>query len=1012
MKVTLTRKIGSLLFLSLAGALVGVGFFASFLNETHNDAHFVNAAGRQRMLAAEILAWAQMVAIGQEEDRGGLRDRVADFARSLTVLRLGGSILDGTLDPAPSELQGDLGAVSEHWGRIEPDLEIVADVSRTDPRFEPAYRRLTTSMGDLRDASHRVVTTFAARADRLRHRMLLVLAVIAAGQGMVFIVGLWVTRRFIVRPVLRLDEAARRISGGDFSQPLEVTTRDELATLVGTFNDMTGRVQQLLAALHLRRKHAERIVASVPAGLLVVDRELRVRSANRSFLEYCHEVPAALVGRPVIDVLGIPELEPHLRHVLATDETRSGLLYLGRCLGTGSSRHVRIAVAGTRLAEEKEEEEELLLVVVEDLSTEERLAALARRSEDRFHEVVENATDGMVMMGKDGLVSYFNRAAERMFGYPRDEVLGKPIMMLMPQASRCAHESGFARFLATGESATFGPPRQVEGLRKDGALVPIDLTLSVYRADGEVVFTGVLRDIAYRVEYERQIALQVASLNAVADPVAITDRQGTILWVNQAFTRQNGWRCEEAIGKTPRILKSGLTDPGIYAALWSTILAGRVWRGEVVNCRKDGAAYPADLTVAPVEGPGGEVTHFVATHRDLTEHRKLQAQLLQSQKMDAVGRLAGGVAHDFNNLLTVISGYTNLIMAGLGKTDPLRGHAEAVEKAADRAASLTRQLLAFSRKQILQPKVVDLNSLVANVANMLRRLIGEDIALVSVLKPGLGRVKADPGQIEQILMNLAVNARDAMPKGGTLTLETDDVELDEALSRANPGSAPGSYVMLAVSDTGCGMDAETRAHAFEPFFTTKGQGKGIGMGLAMVYGIVKQSGGYIALFSESGQGTTLKIHLPKVATPAEVLELRRPAAPPPRGTETILLVEDEDAVRMLVRGILEASGYAILEAPNGSEALLTCGQHAGPIQLLITDLVMPGMSGIDLAKRLAPLRPGMKILYMSGYTEHAGLQEDLRNSGAAFVQKPFTLDAFALKVREVLDSGTDRTRAP
>ncbi len=801
-----------------------------------------------------------------------------------------------------------------------------------------------------------------------------------------------------------------RIADGDWHQALPCLE----AVLKVVFLDMGIAIDTYIAAerrhlLDLEEFH-ERIVASVPAGLLVADSELRAVAVNRSFLEAGRCTRESVIGRPIATVLGVPEIEAPLREALATDTPRSGLVFTARDPESGATRPVRIAITGIRLAEEEEEEEERLLVVVEDLSTEERLAALARRSESRFHEVVENASDGIVMMGKDGLVSYFNGSAEKMFGYPRDEVLGQPVTMLMPEALRSAHEGGLARYLATGTSAMLGTVRQIEGLRKDGAVFPIECTISVLRTDGEVVFTGVLRDIAHRVQSERQIAMQVAALEAVADPVTVTDSSGTIVWVNQAFTQQNGYGREEALGKTPRILKSEKTDPRIFTALWSTILAGRAWRGEVVNRRKDGTTYPADLTVSPVLGPGGEVTHFVATHHDLAERRQLQAQLVQSQKMEGIGRLAGGVAHDFNNLLTVISGYTHIIMTGLGKTDPLHGHAEEVAKAADRAAALTRQLLAFSRKQILVTSVFDLNALVTDVEKMLRRVIGEDIDLAAVLKPGLGRGKADPGQIVQAIVNLAVNARDAMPRGGTLTIETDDVELDEAFSLAHVGVTPGSYVMLAVGDTGCGMDAETRAHVFEPFFTTKGVGKGTGLGLATVYGIVKQSGGHIAFSSVPDRGTAFKIYLPRVGAPAEEIQSHRPAMAPPRGTETILLVEDEDMVRALVHEVLTRSGYTILGARNGGEAILACERHAGPIHLLVTDLVMPGMNGIDLAKRLAPLRPEMKTIYMSGYSDHALLQGDLLTASAAFVQKPFAIGAFALKVREVLDSSPDRNR--
>ncbi len=392
------------------------------------------------------------------------------------------------------------------------------------------------------------------------------------------------------------------------------------------------------------------------------------------------------------------------------------------------------------------------------------------------------------------------------------------------------------------------------------------------------------------------------------------------------------------------------------------------------------------------------------TQRAYNELSQTQDQLAQASKMEAVGHLAGGVAHDFNNLLMVIMGRSELLLAGLDTGDPNRPALELIEQTAIRAADLTRQLLAFSRKQVLQPRVLDLNAVVSNMSEMLRRLIGEDIALVTVLGPALGHVKADRGQIEQIIMNLAVNARDAMPHGGRLTLETANVDLDAAYARKHVEARPGPHVMLALSDTGIGMDPKTQARIFEPFFTTKGPRKGTGLGLAMVYGIVKQSGGNIWVYSEPGQGTTFKIYLPRIEEAIESAQGRSALAPPLRGMETVLLVEDEDAVRDLARDILQARGYTVLEARHGAEALRISEQHPGPIHLMLTDVVMPEMIGRELADRLAVLRPETKVLYMSGYTDNAVVHHGVLDPGTIFLQKPFTAAVLARKVREILDS--------
>jgi len=390
--------------------------------------------------------------------------------------------------------------------------------------------------------------------------------------------------------------------------------------------------------------------------------------------------------------------------------------------------------------------------------------------------------------------------------------------------------------------------------------------------------------------------------------------------------------------------------------------------------------------------------------RAYDELSQTQDQLAQASKMEAVGHLAGGVAHDFNNLLMVIMGRADVMLSRLDHAHPMRAAIHEITRTARRAADLTHQLLAFSRKQVLKPAVLDLNAVLTNLGEMLRRLIGEDIELITALAPALGHVKADPGQIEQIVMNLCVNARDAMPQGGQLTIETANVELDEAYARRHVGVRPGFYVMLALSDTGVGMDPATQARIFEPFFTTKGPRKGTGLGLAMVYGIVKQSEGNIWVYSERGQGTTFKIYLPKVDAPLAGAHADTTPALPPHGKETVLVVEDEEGVRELVRDILEASGYKVLEAAHGAGALEIVERHTGPIHLLVSDVVMPEMSGRDLAQQLAVRCPDTKVLFMSGYTDHAVAHRGVLDPEMEFLQKPFTAATFTGKVRELLDA--------
>jgi len=477
---------------------------------------------------------------------------------------------------------------------------------------------------------------------------------------------------------------------------------------------------------------------------------------------------------------------------------------------------------------------------------------------------------------------------------------------------------------------------------------------------------------------------------------------GQLLAVNPALVSILGYDSEA------ELLQKNMTadvyvDPAQRARLLDEVLKSDSLTGESLWRRKDAKTITVRHSARVVRGAERRVEYFNVLVEDITERKLLEAQLRQAQKMEAVGRLAGGIAHDFNNLLTAITGYADLALSDLREGDPMRQDMEEILRAAHRAAELTHQLLAFSRQQVLAPRVLDLNEVVQSVDKMLRRLVGEDVELLSVLAPGLGHVKADPGQLEQVIVNLAVNARDAMPTGGKLTIETADAEMAETRVRDLATVPAGRYVMLAITDSGTGMDEETKARIFEPFFTTKEQGKGTGLGLATVYGIVKQSGGFIWLYSEPGHGTTFKIYLPRVEGAADALTPPVGTAEVPRGTETVLIVEDEEAVRALAKTALTRKGYRVLEAANGGEALLRCESEQAPIHLLVTDVVMPGLGGAGLAQRLAPLRPDMKVLFISGYADRAAARHGTIQPGAAYLEKPFSLEALARKVREVLD---------
>ncbi len=558
-------------------------------------------------------------------------------------------------------------------------------------------------------------------------------------------------------------------------------------------------------------------------------------------------------------------------------------------------------------------------------------------------------------------------------------------------------------------------------IRPDGSLRFLNGRGAVVcdRAGRSARLIGAVLDITARKQAEEALRRANDRLQAViqAAPLAILsfDTEGIVQTWNPAAERLFGWTASEVIGRMLPIVPEELEEQ-CRAARRRVMQGEQLSERELIRRKKDGTSVTVNRVAAPLHDADGRTVGILGLIEDVTNVKRLEQQFFQAQKMEAVGRLAGGVAHDFNNLLTAILGSNDLLIETLPADHPGREEALETRKAALRAADLTRQLLAFSRQQVLAPRVVSLNDVVANLDRMLRRLLGEDIDLRTLLRDDIGAVRADPGQLEQVVMNLAVNARDAMPTGGTLTIETANVSLDETYATEHSVVVPGPYVMLAVSDTGTGMNADTKTRAFEPFFTTKPKGKGTGLGLATVYGIVQQSGGHIWVYSEPGQGTTFKSYLPRVDAPVE------PASPAPvatgsqRGSETILVVEDQDEVRKLTSKMLAARGYHVLVAASGHEALALASQLEAPgpaagaaqrIDLLATDVVMPGMSGREVALLLATTRPQMKVLYLSGYPDESIAHDRVLEPGAAFLQKPFTAEGLARKVREVLDSSRD-----
>lgn len=618
----------------------------------------------------------------------------------------------------------------------------------------------------------------------------------------------------------------------------------------------------------------------------------------------------------------------------------------------------------------------------------------------RLAQAVENSAELIAMGDSEGRFTFANQSFLRTLGFSEDEIMGKPLRstVLSPNDRPGLDEE--IRLGVLEEGSWRG---ECLHRRKDGTDFPVYLSVGqVKDRKGCVIGSlGIAQDITERKQAEERF---YKAFNANPEPITIaTLSEGRYVDVNESFLRVTGYQREEVIGRTSQELKFWERPEDRERLVETLRQQGSVRDMEITFLTKSGERRTGLDSVAVIEVAGQPC--IIAFFQDITERKRLEEQFRAAQKMEAVGQLAGGVAHDFNNLLGVIIGYSDLLLDRFPSDDPQHQQLQEIKKAGGRAASLTRQLLAFSRKQVFQPKVVDLNALVADLSKMLHRLIGEHIELVTTLKPGLGQVKADPGQFEQVIVNLVVNARDAMPEGGKLNITTANATLDQAYCHSHGASIqPGRYVVLSVADTGIGMDAQTQTHIFEPFFTTKEQGKGTGLGLATVYGVVKQSGGYIWVYSEVGKGTTFKIYLPRVDEPVEPLGVEHGKTELLQGSETILLAEDAESLRKLTCTFLQNNGYTVLPATNAAEAIeMAAGTHDGPIDLLLTDVVMPGMSGRELADHLAITRPEMRVLYMSGYTDDAIVHRGVLEPGTLFIEKPFSQEALLRKVREALD---------
>jgi PAS domain S-box-containing protein len=821
-----------------------------------------------------------------------------------------------------------------------------------------------------------------------------------------------VLQRRLYAPLTLLDRGLARVAQGDLQTSLPVRRHDELGRLTEHFNEMTSVLRARPEVEALRRSEV-RFRSLIEHGMdliTIIGADGRFQYSSPTVTRVLGYGQTELIGRVGFDYLH-PDDRARVEAAFAralggsAGEIREEFRFRHR---DGSWRCFESVV--TNLVDEPT----VAGLVINSRDVTERRHAEETLRRERFlvDTLMEHVPDFIYFKDAESRFLRINRAfAQRVgLGDPAEAVGKTDFDLFSPDHAEAAWKDE-QEIIRSGRPVLNLEERETWPDRPSAWVSTTKMPLR--DADGRVVGTfGISRDITERKE--AQLALQDSETRfrtafmTVADAHYIATRdEGLILEVNDRFESVFGYRRDEALGRTS--LELGLyVNPDDRKRMLAELRSqGQVRELEILARRKGGDIIPVQISVSELRM--GDQPLILGVVRDLSEQKRagealrdLEEQFRQAQRLEAVGRLAGGVAHDFNNILTAISGYTELLLEDFRGNDPRRADLEEIRSAAQRAAALTRQLLAFSRKQVLQPQVLDLNEVVRALEKMLRRLIGEDVELAFRSADRLGAVRADPGQLEQVILNLAVNARDAMPHGGQLTLETANVVLDEAYAREHADTNPGPYVMLAVSDTGTGMSPEVQSHIFEPFFTTKELGKGTGLGLATVHGIVTQSGGRVQLYSEPGHGTTFKIFLPRVEPTAEAAEAA-PPTPVEGGRETVLVVEDDAAVREVVAKSLGNRGYTVLRAPDGRTALELAQVRAGKVDLLLTDIVMPGITGRELAQTLAAQHPRLRVLYMSGYTDDAVVRHGVLEEGVPFLQKPFTSDTLALKVREVLD---------
>jgi two-component system, cell cycle sensor histidine kinase and response regulator CckA len=775
--------------------------------------------------------------------------------------------------------------------------------------------------------------------------------------------------------------------------------------LRGVMFDITEQ-KRAEEALRESEQRFRSLIENISDIIVVVDAEQRLRYLSPSAERVLGYPVDAMLGRALHEFVhpeDMPALDARIRRwLLAGSGETSAARFQAR---DGSWRFLQVSGRAHEFADDGP----TAVLAARDVSEQTRSDAELRRQRAYFVRLFEDSPEAIVLLDEADRVLRINHEFSRLFGYDADEAAGRPITDLVVPQERREESLALSRRAARGERVGLETVRR----RRDGGLVEVSILAVPVEVDGGgVQVYGIYRDISAWRRAEAALHESELHMRSLLEGVraVVWERDAESLefrYVSPGVERILGYPLEQWYADAAHW--TATLHPDDRARVRACLAGATNSREATIEYRaidSDGATVWLRDMVHVVREGDGQPGRLRGVTLDITDEKSLEEQLRQAQKMEAIGRLAGGIAHDFNNVLTAIQGHAQLLFEGLEEQSPLREDAEEVRRAATRAASLTRQLLAFSRRQILKPEPLDLNGIVAGVEKMLRRVIGEDIDFEATLAPDLGRVSADPGQIEQVLLNLAVNARDAMPRGGRLWITTSNTVLGEEITSryVHPGR-PGPYVQIQVGDTGSGMPPEVRERVFEPFFTTKEQGKGTGLGLSTVYGIVKQSSGYIFVASEEGQGTTVDIYLPILDDPdaaAQPAEEQGTVAAGSKGSDTVLVVEDEDAVRALVGRVLRKQGYEVIEAPNGRAALRLAELHGERIRLVVTDVVMPEMGGRELAEQLRRARPELRFLFMSGYTDDAAVRRDIADGHTYFLEKPFSPTVLARTIHEAL----------